>query len=238
MVMRVALGVAAVLLLLAGLAAGGLAVWASAVFGSDGALRVDAGTITPAPGTIATIVDVDRFSATVPYVGDLGTTSLSVTSGDAGDASDTVFLGAARTPEVDAYLKGTPYSVAIREGDAWTVRAVPGAAVPPLPREQDLWITDDVGRRASIEVPQDRPLTLVLMHPSAVPGAQLALSVDVAVPAVATWVVWGLVAAGVLIALGVLLLALAVSRRRTAGRHAVGAAPPAGVEVSSDALVG
>jgi len=237
-VMRVVLGVAAALLLLAGLAAGGLAAWASSVFGSDGALRFDAGTITPAPGTIATIVDVDRFSATVPYVGDLGTTSLSVTSGDAGDASDTVFLGAAGTPAVDAYLKGTPYSVAIREGDAWTVRAVPGAAVPQRPREQDLWITDDVGRRASIAVPQERPLTLVIMHPSAIPSPQLALSVDVTVPAVTTWVVWGLVAAGVLILMGALLLALALRRRRTAGRHAAGAAPPAGAEVGSDALVG
>lgn len=238
MVMRVVLGVAAVLLLLAGLAAGGLAGWASSVFGSDGALRVDAGTITPAPGTIATIVDVDRFSATVPYVGDLGTTSLSVTSGDAGDASDTVFLGAGSTLAVDAYLKGTPYSVALREGGEWTVRAVPGAAAPALPREQDLWITDDVGRRASIDVPQERPLTLVIMHPSAIPSAQLALSVDVTVPAVTTWVGWGLVAAGVLIVLGVLLLALALRRRRTAGRHAAGAAPPAGAGVGSDALVG
>ena len=49
-VKRVVLGVAGVLLLLAGLAAGGLAAWGSAVFGSDGALRFDAGTITPVPG--------------------------------------------------------------------------------------------------------------------------------------------------------------------------------------------
>lgn len=238
MVMKVLLGVAGVLLLLAGLAAGGLAAWASAVLGSDGALRIDAGTITPAEGTIATIVDVDRFSATVPYIGGLGTTRLAVASGDAGDPSDTVFVGAAGTPAVDEYLRGTPYSVAIREDGAWTVRAVPGTAVPALPREQDLWITDDVGRRASIEVPQERPLTLVLMHPSAIPSERLVLTVDFTLPGVATWVVSLLVAAGVLLGLGVVLLVLAVRRRRSTGRHAAGAAPSAGTEVRDDAHVG
>jgi hypothetical protein len=227
--MRVVLGVAGVLLLLAGLAAGGLAAWASAVFGSDGALSLDAGTITPAPGTLATIVDVDRFSATVPYVGGLGTASLAVGSGDAGDPSDTVFLGAAGTPAVDAYLKGTPYSVAIREADTWTVREVPGASVPPLPRDQGLWITDDVGRRASIQVPQERPLTLVLMHPSAIPSGPLTLTVDFAVPGVTTWVTWLLAAAGLLLVLGTVLLLVAIRRRRSTGRHAA--------EVTDDARV-
>jgi hypothetical protein len=236
--MRVVLGVAGVLLLLAGLALGGLATWASAVFGSDGALRFEAGTITPAPGTLATIIDVERFSATVPYLGSLGTTRLSVTSGDAGDPSDTVFLGAAGTPAVDAYLKGTPYSVAIREGDAWSVREVPGAAVPLLPREQDLWITDDVGRRASIQVPTERPLTLVLMHPSAIPSGPLSLAVDFSVPGVTSWVVWLLVGAGTLLVIGAVVLLLAVRRRRSTGRHAAGAGSTAAEEASHDAPVG
>ncbi len=59
---------------------------------------------------------------------------------------------------------------------------MPGASALPLPREQDIWIADDVGRRASIEVPQERPLTLVLMHPSAIPSGPLALAVDFTVP--------------------------------------------------------
>jgi len=229
-VLRAVLGVAGILLLLAGLAAGGVAAWASAVFGSEGALRFDAGTIIPAPGSIATIVDVDRFSATVPYVGSLGSTSLSVGSGDAGDPSDTVFAGAAGTPAVDAYLRGTPYSVAFRDGDAWTVRAVPGAAIPALPREQDLWITEDVGRQATIQVPQERPITLVLMHPSAIPSEQFVLTVDFTVPGVMTWVGWLLVAAGVLLVAGLVLVLLALRRRRSTGRHAAG--------VRDDALVG
>ncbi len=238
MVMRVVLGAAGVLLLLAGLAMGGLATWAAVVFGSDGALRFEAGTITPAPGTLATIIDVERFSATVPYVDSLGTTRLSVTSGEAGDPSDTVFLGAAGTPAVDAYLKGTPYSVALREGGTWSVREVPGAAVPLLPREQDLWITDDVGRRASIQVPSDRPLTLVLMHPSAIPSGPLSLTVDFTVPGVATWVVWLLVGAGALLVFGAVLLLVAVRRRTRTGRHAAGASSMAGEEVSHVAPVG
>jgi hypothetical protein len=235
---RVVLGIVGVVLVLAGIAAGGVAAWASAVFGSEGTLRLDAGTITPAPGTIATVIDVDRFSATVPYVGGLGRTSLSVASGDAGDPSDTMFVGAAGTAAVDAYLRGTPYSVAIREGGAWTVRAVPGASAPALPRQQDLWITDDVGRRAAIEVPPERPLTLVLMHPSAIPSGQLVLAVDFAVPGVTTWVAWLLAAAAVLLVSGAVLLVLALRRRRRPGRHAAGAAPSAGAEAGDDALVG
>jgi hypothetical protein len=235
---RVVLGVGGVLLLLGGLAAGSAAAWTSTVFGSDGALRIDTGTITPAPGTIATLIDVERFGASVPYLGSLGRTSLSVTSGDTGDPSDTMFMGAAGTAAVDAYLRGTPYSVAIREGDDWSVRAVPGTSVPPLPRQQDLWITDDVGRRASIEVPQERPLSLVLMHPSAIPSSQLALTVDVTLPGVTTWVIWLLVAAAVLIAAGVILLVLALRRRRGRGRHAAAGTPATGAEVADDALVG
>jgi hypothetical protein len=238
---RVVLGVAGVLLLLAGIALGGAAAWASAVFGSDGVLRLDAGTITPAPGTIATVIDVDRFSATVPYVGGLGTTSLSVSSGDAGDPSDTMFIGAAGTPAVDAYLRGTPYSVAIREDDDWTVRGVPGASAPSFPREQALWIADDVGRRAAIQVPQERPLTVVLMHPSAIPSGQLALAVDFAVPGVTTWVGWLLAGAAVLLAAGAGLVVLAMRRPRGAGRaprHAAGATSSGAAEVGDDALVG
>ena len=174
----------------------------------------------------------------MPYLGALGSTRLSASSGDAGDPSDTVFLGAAGTPAVDAYLRGTPYSVAIREGGTWTVRAVPGASIPALPREQDLWITDDVGRRPAIEVPEERPLTLVLMHPSAIPSSQLVLAVDFAVPGVMTWVAWLLAGAAVLLVVGVVLVVLALRRRRSAGRHAAGSSTSAGAEATDDALVG
>jgi hypothetical protein len=156
-----------------------------------------------------------------------------------------VFLGAAGTAAVDAYLKGTPYSVAVREDGGWSVREVPGVALPPLPRDQDFWLTDDVGRRASVEVPAERPLTLVLMHPSAIPSGPLSLTIDFTVPGVVTWVVWLLAAAAVLIIAGAVLLVVAVRlRRRPAGRHAAGAArvaeaePSTGAEASDDALIG
>jgi hypothetical protein len=235
--MRVVLGVAGVLLLLAGLVTGGVAAWASAVLGADGVLRYDAGTIIPAPGTIATIVDVERFDAAVPYVDALGTTSLSVASGEQGDPSDTLFLGAAETARVDAYVKGSAYSVGILDGGDWVVRDVPGTAALPLPGSQDIWIADDVGRRASIEVPQARPLTLVLMHPAGIPSGPLVLSVDFTVPDVDDWVARLAVVAGVLLLLGALLVVIALRRRRGPGRHRSG--PPAtGTEVTSDARAG
>ncbi len=239
MVGRVVLGVGGVLLLLGGLAAGGAAAWTSAVFGSDGALRIDTGTITPAPGTIATLIDVERFGASVPYLGSLGRTSLSVTSGDTGDPSDTMFIGAAGTAAVDAYLRGTPYSVAIREGDDWTVRAVPGTSVPPLPRRAG---PVDHRRRGPTRLdPGARGETTLacpdapLRHPEQTSWRSRSTSRCPGSPrgSCGCWSPQLSCIAG-----GVVLLVLALRRRRGRGRHAAAGTPATGAEVADDALVG
>ncbi|MBK9740179.1 MAG: hypothetical protein IPO93_11810 [Actinobacteria bacterium] len=220
---KVVVGVIAAVLLVAGGACGAAALWAYDTFGSNGVMRFDAGTITPGPLARATIVDIDRFGATVPYIGQYGRTTLSVSSGERGDPSDTLFIGAAATSAVDEYLRSTPYAVGIRDGDAWITRDVPGVRVPELPREQEFWLAEAVGARPAIAMPAERPLTVVLMHPATVPTGPVTLSIDFTLPDASTWILGLAIAAAVLVLLSLLLFVLLFRMRRRPGRHQVGA---------------
>ncbi len=226
MVKRVILGIFALLLIAAGAGAGVIAAWANGEFGPAGAMTFDAGTIVPAEGSQATVIDIERFDATIPFIGPLGTTTLSVSTGEAADPSDTLFIGAGSTADVDAYLKGAPYTVAIRSGSAWTTREVPGGVSPPLPREQDFWLEDAVGRHPDISVPDQRPLTVAVMHPAGLPTGPVTLGIDFRVPDAASWIRGFAIASVVLLLLGAILLVVAVRggrRRAGRGRHEAGA---------------
>ncbi len=232
MVKRVLLGAVAVLLIAAGAAAGVIAAWANGQFGTDGVMSFDAGTIIPADASQATVIDIERFGATIPFIGPMGTTSLSVTSGESGDPSDTLFIGAGATADVDAYLKGAPYTVAIRNGSGWTTRDVPGGASAALPRQQGFWLDDSVGRHPDIQVPDLRPLTVVVMHPSGLSSGPVTLGIEFRVPDSATWIVGFAIAAVLLLALGVLLLVVAMRGGRRRGRHEDGVQTAAGETVA------
>ncbi|MDQ5975903.1 MAG: hypothetical protein QG661_3112, partial [Actinomycetota bacterium] len=169
MIKRIIVVIVAIVMLAAGVACATAAVWVNGAFDENGVMRFDAGTIEPGADARSVIVDVDRFGATIPYIGQFGTTRLSVRTGERADPSDTLFFGAASTSDVDAFVKGSAYAVALRSGSEWTTRDVPGALVPPLPRPQPFWLAEDVGREPAIVVPQDRPLTLLVMHPSGIP---------------------------------------------------------------------
>lgn len=219
----------AMLLLVVGGALGSAAIWAHGSFDDSGVMRFDAGTIDPGPDARSTIVDIDRFSATIPYIGELGTTRLSVSTGETADPSNTLFIGAAATPDVDTFVRGSAYAVGIKDGGVWTIRAVPGSLIPPLPRDQDFWLAQDVGRNPGIVVPGARPLTLLVMHPSGIPSGPLVLSTDFVIPTAGQWVLGMAIAAGVLLLVGLFLLVLVFRMRGRRGRHeaAVAAAPDA-----------
>ena len=226
MVKRIVLGIIAALLILGAAVTGTAAAWGYATFVAADGLAFDAGTIVPGQADALTVVDVDRFAATVPYLDSLGETRLGVTSVDRGDPSSTLFLGAASTSDADAFVKGAGYAVAVRDGAQWAVREVPGAQLPPPPGEQTFWIAADVGRAPHIIVPQARPLTLVIMHPAAVPSGPLVLSAQFAIPGARTWALSLGIAALVLLLLGIGFLVWALRRPRAAGRHAVVAEEP------------
>ena len=233
MVKRIVLGLVAAVLILAAGVLGALAGWAHLTFADGGVIAFDAGTLTPGPTDTAVIVDVDRFGASIPYLDSVGTTALSAHPAGAGDPTATVFLGAASTADVDAYIKATSYAVAIRGQGGWELREIPGSAVPAPPGDQGFWIAEAVGRTASIGVPATRPLTLVMMNPSAVPVGPVSLTIDVAVPGVSSWVLGLGIAAVVLLIVGVVLLVLALRSPRAPGRHeATGADAVAAVVVT------
>lgn len=237
MVTRVIVGIIAGVLLLMGIASGAAAAWGYLTMGTDGLVRVDAGTIQPGAEAEAIVVDVERFSVDVPYIGALGETALSASSVDAG--ADPLFLGAASTPDVDAYLVGMPYSAAFRSGDTWSVRDVPGSA-PLAPTSSATWLVQDTGARPAVSVPGARPLSLVILRPSGSPTGAVRLSIDFTVAEAANWLLGLVIAAAVLIIVGVLLLFLALRRRRPRGKHALGAtaeAAPVATMVEEPAVV-
>jgi hypothetical protein len=213
---------AAVLLIIGGALATG-AIWAYSTFGTSGLMSFGAGTITPGPDARSILVDVDRFGASVPYLQDYGTTTLSVTTGERGDPSDTLFVGAAATSDVDGFVKGTPYAVALRDGSTWTTRNVPGMATPGLPRSEAFWLAQAVGPRAAIAVPGQRPLTLLVMHPSAIPVGPVMLNIDFTVRNADKWITGLAISAGGFLLLGFVLLVTLFRMRGRGGRHQGGA---------------
>jgi hypothetical protein len=195
------------------------AIWAYSTFGMGGLLSFGAGTIQPGPEAKSILLDVDRFGATVPYLQDYGTTTLSVTTGERGDPSDTLFIGAAGTPDVDGFVKGTPYAVALKDGDGWATKPVPGLSAPDLPRTQTFWLAQSVGPRAAITVPAQRPLTLLIMHPSGIPTGNVSLNIDFTVRNASKWIVGASIAAAGLLLLGIGCLVLLFRMRSHRGRH-------------------
>jgi asparagine N-glycosylation enzyme membrane subunit Stt3 len=218
-VKKILLGLLAAVLLLVGGALGAAAIWAYSTFGSNGLMSFSAGTITPGPQAKSLLLDVDRFGATVPYLQDYGTTTLSASTLQSGDPTQTLFLGAAPTPDVDAFVKGSPYAVAVRQGDSWTTRDVPGLAPPGLPTEQTFWLASGLGPRPSITVPTQRPLTLLIMHPSGLPTGPVAITIDFTVRNASTWIAGLAIASAGCLLLGIATLILLGRIRSHRGRH-------------------
>jgi hypothetical protein len=216
---KILVGLIAALFLIAGGALAAGAIWAYSTFGMSGLMSFGAGSITPSPDARSILLDVDRFGATVPFLQDYGTTTLSVTTGEQGDPSDTLFVGAAATTAVNAFVKGTPYAVALKEGDGWTTREVPGLATPGLPRTETFWLAQAVGPRAAITVPPERPLTLLIMHPSGVPTGAVTLNIDFTVRDASKWITGLAIASAGCLLLGIAFLVLLFRMRSHRGRH-------------------
>ena len=208
------------LLVLVGVAAGAVAVWGYTSVGSDGVVHLPIGTVSPDESARAAIVDVGTFAVTAPYVGALGQSELVVTSATPGR---TVFVGAAATPAADAYLAGVPYAAAFREGDAWSVRGVPGGQPLPPPTS-GTWLAQATGTSPGIEVPEQRPLSLVVADPTGEPVGAFELGVAFTIPDASSWLLGLAIAAGVLVVVGGVLVFLGLRRRRALGKHAAGQA--------------
>lgn len=215
MIRRLLLAVLALLLLAGGGAAIVGGVWLLGTFGSDGVLRGSLGRIEPVPGTLATIVDVDRFAVDVSLPEGLSETRLSVRPVQ----GDVLFLGAAPTADLDSYLAGSPYTVAARTGTTWETREVPGERPVDLPGPAAWWLAIDQGPQPAISVPAERPLTIVVAHPGAQPTGPIDVSYEVLLPQARAWAIGLFVAGGVLVLLGLAAAVGAVLLGRRRGRH-------------------
>ncbi len=234
MVKRVLLGIVGALLVLVAAVVGSFAAWGYLTFGNGGSLRYDLGTVVPGAADTSIVVDVDRFGASIPYLDAIGETQLAARSAQPGGEGTSLFVGAARTPDADAFVKGTPYAVGIRTADGWQVRQIPGGSALPATTAVP-WLSQASGSTALLDVPTSRPLTLVVARSDGAPVGAVLLGADFAVPTARTWAMWLGIAAAVVLIVGIVLLVVAVRRRRPRGAHEAGvtAAVAAGAGTTS-----
>jgi hypothetical protein len=236
---RLSLGVIAALLgtlcLIASVPSALIASGVEASVGRSGVVTQSLGTLRAAPSDEAVIVDGVSARLVTPQppewlaemLASAGTDAPTLAD-DVGDAflvatsgSGDVFLGVADVEAVNAYLDGTPYSVAVRDGQEWPVISVPGTGQPAPPAGQAIWAAAQEGN--SPEIPADalESLTLVLMNSDVAPGPESALRLEYRVPQ-ATLALQSAAITAAATALGGLALVLlggwlVVGRRRTVG---------------------
>lgn len=108
---------------------------------------------------------------------ELGTVSLVATP-----AGGEVFVGTATVEAVNDYLSSTPYSVAVRDGEAWPTVSVPGGREPALPQGQDFWAASALGAAPALPADALDGLTLVLMRSDVAPAPEAALRLEYRLP--------------------------------------------------------
>ncbi len=149
-------------------------------------------------------------------------------------AADSLFIGVARTADVDAYLRGVGYEMLGPLGQRSTVAtpstamtSVPGGNPAMPPGEASMWVASAEGSGTQVIDwrPSEGQWTVVLMRADGRAGVSADVSAAATVPGL-TWVAVVLLSIGLLAAgAGAVLLAGAVSR---AHRHDPPGAVPAG----------
>ncbi len=175
--------------------------------------------LTDEPDWVATALTLLGTDADT-FVEDVGEFVFIVTPDTAGD----IFVGLAPVDAVDSYLDGTPYAVAVSEGEQWPTISVPGDGTPAIdPEGAAFWTTAAVGSPAEIPLDSLDGSTLVLMNPDASVGVAASMRMEYRVPD-ATRTMEGSAVAAAAGALGgfalILLGAFMVVGRRRRGRHA------------------
>jgi len=132
-------------------------------------------------------------------------------------SSEDIFIGIGTTAEVDAYLAGVSKGI-IEDSRHSTVEEVPGSAASP-PGEQKFWVASAHGQGTqTLDWPvADGQWTIVAMNSDGSEGVHSVVSAGATIPALG-WIPFGLLAVGaVMLAVGVLLIVLAVRRVEAPG---------------------
>lgn len=225
-------------LLIGAIPAAVAAVGIQATVGRSGVVSQPLGELRAAPDDVAVVVDGVSARLVTPatptWLGDLlalaGTdaatlaTDLGEVTLIASSASDTAFLGVGAVEDVNDYLDGSPYSVAVRESGEWPTVSVPGTGVPALPEGQPWWRASSAGPAPELPAAALDGQTLVLMRQdaSAAPAASLRLQyrvpgADRALQSSALMAAGSAVGGVLLVLLGGWLI---VGRRRLTEAHA------------------
>jgi hypothetical protein len=209
------------------LGAGGTALWADQTQrDGDGFVTSDALALSTTTSALVT----EPLDVTLEGAGDafwlrrtLGTVRAEVQA----PAGQEVFVGLARSGDVDRYLRGVAVDRVVDvTGDEVTYDRRAGSAVADLPADQDFWVASASGSGPldlDWEVESGR-WAVVVMDPDAEPGVAADVRVGATVPALFELAIGLIAAGGVLLAAGATLLVVAAAgARRT---H-----PPSGPEL-------
>jgi hypothetical protein len=201
-----------VILLVAGIALAALGTTVALSVGSDDAISTAPARVR-GTGVAVVAEDFRVDTSAIPVPDNLGTLTLTVT----GRNGREVFVGAAATSDIDAYLTGAPYDVVVdlTAGEKATTRKVPGSQQPQPPASQGFWAAQSSGAPAVLTAHVPSGDTLVVMNADATPVVDADVVVTLTVAKVWTYS-WIAVGAGVLLAL---LAALLFWRARVAGRR-------------------
>lgn len=212
----------AVLILLGGslLIGGGIGLWAHAQ-------RDSAGYHTAGPERLTT----DTFALSAPsldvgitgpdaiYANDLlGDVRITLESRN---AETPLFIGIGPAGDVAKYLNGVGHTeVADFEADPFKVSYVPRPGGEPAadPTAQTFWVASDAGtgpRTLSWDV-ADGNWSVVVMNADGSPGVDTDVSIGSTLPAILPVSIGALVAGGVLLLLGIAVIVVTVTTRRTA----------------------
>jgi hypothetical protein len=205
--------------------------------GRNGVVTQPLGTIAAAPGDVAVIADgvTARFEPPqLPEALDglfaLAGTDVSALAARLGEfilvvtppTDSSIFVGVASADEVNGFLGQAPYSVAVREGDAWPTVSVPGSGTTASPEDAGIWTATSVGSPAVLPATSLAGQTLVVMKTTSQPGVEADLRLEYRVPGAdqlvgrAAWVAIGAVLVGlVLLLMGAWLI---VGPRGSGGR--------------------
>lgn len=191
-----ALALGTAILLLALLAAGLVASLVSIV-GSTGVVSQDFGDLQSGPDDVAVIADdvrADVVPTGIPSVVEAalgafgaGPSQLVRRYGEffligSSATSTQGFLGTGAAPDVDEYLFGHPYAVAVLDSGRWQLRAVPGKGQPGPPDTAVAWSAQATGSPAELPATHLSGQTLVVMNADGSAGVTQSLRLEYRAP--------------------------------------------------------
>jgi len=207
--------------------AGGLLLWADGpARNNDGYLYSSSDNFSSGGFAITSAsVDLTTSGANwVPVSAALGTAKIQVT----GNSGSDVFVGIARVADATAYLGSVDRTVVtdLGSGSPPSIRTGSGAPATP-PGEQNIWVAQSAGSGAQTLTwkPAAGNWTLVVMNSDGSAGVSVDARVGATLPALGG-LAWGVFIVGLgLLVIGVVLIVLAVRRRRVAPAAPYGAVP-------------